>query len=66
MGPLKTGAPENNYIYYNSGDAVYLLYGYKTSNEEMIGLSQSTDLASNWSINEGSSELIVSSIIYTA
>ena len=66
MGPLKTGAPENNYIYYNSLDQMYILYGYKTSNEEMISLSNSIDLASNWSISEGVSEPTVSSIIYTA
>ena len=66
MGPLKTGAPENNYIFYSFGEGAYYLFGYKTTNEEMIVLSQSTDLASNWSINEGSSEPIVSSIVYTA
>ena len=66
MGPLKTGAPENNYIYYNSIDQMYILYGYKTSNEEMINLSSSIDLASNWSISEGASEPTVSSIVYTA
>ena len=66
MGPLKTGAPENNYIFYSSLDQIYILYGYKTSNEEMINLSNSIDLASNWSISEGASEPTVSSIIYTA
>ena len=66
MGPLKTGAPENNYIYYSSGDGVYNLYGFKTSTEEMISLSSSTDLVSNWGLTEGSSEPIVSNIIYTA
>ena len=66
MGPLISGAPENNYIYYASGDGVYYLVGYKTSNEEMVSLSNSTDLASNWMLNDGSSEPIVSNIIYTA
>lgn len=66
MGPLKSGAPENNYIYYNSGDGVYLLFGYKVSNDEMITLSYSADLASNWDLSEGASEPIVSNIIYTA
>ena len=66
MGPLKSGAPENNYIYYSSGDGAYNLFGYKTSNEEMTVLSNSVDLASNWSISEGASEPTVSSIIYTA
>ena len=65
MGPLKSGAPENNYIYYISGEG-YLLYGYDSGNEEMIVLSNSTDLASNWNLSEGTSEPIVSSIIYTS
>ena len=65
MGPLKSGAPENNYIYYESIDGSYYLEGYETSNEEMTGLSGSIDLASNWSLNEGSSEPIVISIVYT-
>jgi hypothetical protein len=66
MGPLISGAPENNYIYYSSVDGLYNLFGYKISNDEMITLSYSADLASNWSLSEGSSEPIVSNIIYTA
>ena len=66
FGPLKSGAPENNYIYYSSADGVYFLVGYKTNIEEMIALSSSTDLASNWMLSEGASEPIVSNIIYTA
>ena len=66
MGPLKTGAPENNYIFYNSGENIYILYGYKTVNEEMIGMSNSADLVSFWNLSEGSSEPLVSSIVYTA
>jgi len=66
MGPLKTGAPENNYIYYNSSEVIYQLYGYKTTNEEMTVLSSSADLLKNWGVSEGSSEPTVSSIIYTA
>jgi hypothetical protein len=66
MGPLKTGAPENNYIYYTSDDAAYVVYGYKTTNEEMIVLSNSADLLKNWNLGEGNSEPTVSSIIYTA
>lgn len=65
MGPLKSGAPENNYIYYSSGDGVYNLFGYKVSNDEMITLSYSADLASNWGLSEGDSEPIVTSIVYT-
>jgi len=66
MGPLKSGAPENNYIYYSSGDGVYYLFGFKISSEEMISLSSSTDLVSNWGLIEGSSDAIVGNIIYTA
>ena len=66
FGPLKSGAPENNYIYYSSADGAYFLVGYKTSIEEMIALSNSTDLASNWMLNDGASEPTVSNIIYTA
>ena len=66
MGPLKTGAPENNYIYYSSGDGVYYLYGFKTSTEAMISLSSSIDLVSTWLAVEGSSDSNVSSITYTA
>lgn len=64
FGPLKSGAPENNYIYYTGFE--YFLYGWDSSNEEMLVLSNSLDLASNWSPNNASSEPTVSSIIYTA
>jgi hypothetical protein len=66
MGPLKTGAPENNYIFYSSGDLSYILHGYKTVNEEMINMSSSADLVSFWNLSSGSSEPLVSSIVYTA
>jgi len=71
IGPRTTNNPNypspfDNNIYYSLSDSLYYLQGWKTNNEEMIGLSQSTDLVSNWSANEGSSEPTVSSIIYTS
>jgi hypothetical protein len=62
FGPLKSGAPENNYIYWNTEN--YMLYGFKV--DEMINLSYSTDLASYWSISDALVEPTVSSIVYTA
>lgn len=62
FGPLKSGAPENNYIYWNTEN--YMLYGFKI--DEMVGLSVSADLASNWSPSEANQEPTVSNIIYTA
>jgi len=64
IGPLKSGATENNYIYWTGFE--YSLYGWNSSNEEMIGLSSSTDLASYWNPNDATAEATVSSIIYTA
>jgi len=62
FGPLKSGAPENNYIYWNTEN--YMLYGFRI--DEMIGLSVSADLASNWNPSEAYQEPTVSNIIYTA
>jgi len=64
FGPLKPGASENNYIFWNTEN--YMLYGWNSSNEEMIGLSNSPDLASNWNPNDAIAEPTVSSIIYTS
>jgi hypothetical protein len=62
FGPLKPGASENNYIFWNTEN--YMLYGWKI--EEMLGLSVSPDLASNWSPSDAIAEPTVSSIIYTS
>jgi hypothetical protein len=62
FGPLKPGASENNYIFWNTEN--YMLYGWKI--EEMIGLSVSPDLASNWNPSDAYDSPTVSSIIYTA
>ena len=64
FGPLKSGATENNYILWTGFE--YLLYGWNSSNEEMIVLSNSPDLASNWNANDAIAEPTVSSIIYTS
>lgn len=64
FGPLKSGASQNNYIYWTGFE--YSLYGWSTSGEEMLGLSSSIDLASNWNPNDATSEPTVSSIIYTS
>ena len=64
FGPLKSGAPQINYIYWTGFE--YILYGWHSSNEEMLGLSNSIDLASNWNLNDATGEPTVSSIIYTA
>jgi hypothetical protein len=62
MGPLKSGATENNYIFWTGFE--YSLYGWNV--EEMDYLSSSVDLASNWDPNAGAGTPTVSSIIYTA
>jgi len=62
FGPLKPGASENNYIFWNTEN--YMLYGWKI--EEMLGLSVSPDLASNWNPSDAYDSPTVSSIIYTA
>jgi hypothetical protein len=62
FGPLKSGAPENNYIYWNTES--YMLYGFKV--DEMINLSYSADLVSIWSVSDALVEPTVSNIIYTA
>jgi hypothetical protein len=64
FGPLKSGASQNNYIYWTGFE--YSLYGWSTSGEEMLGLSSSIDLASNWNPNDATGEPTVSSIIYTS
>ena len=64
MGPLKSGASQNNYIYWTGFE--YSLYGWHSSNEEMVGLSSSIDLASDWGPNDAPSPPTVSSIVYTA
>jgi len=64
FGPLKSGAPQINYIYWTGFE--YILYGWSSSNEEMDGLSNSIDLASNWNANAAPAEPTVSSIVYTA
>ena len=62
FGPLKSGSTENNYIYWNTEN--YMLYGFRV--DEMLGLSTSADLASNWNPAEANQEPTVSNIIYTA
>jgi hypothetical protein len=62
MGPLKSGATENNYIFWTGSE--YSLYGWNV--EEMDYLSSSVDLASNWDPNAGAGTPTVSSIIYTS
>jgi hypothetical protein len=62
FGPLKSGAPENNYIYWNTEN--YMLYGFKV--DEMTNLSSSADLVSIWIANDALVEPTVSNIIYTA
>ena len=64
FGPLKSGASENNYIYWTGFE--YSLYGWSSSNEGMASLSSSIDLASNWNPNDATGEPTVSSIVYTA
>ena len=64
FGPLKSGASQNNYIYWTGFE--YLLYGWHSSNEEMTSLSNSIDLASYWNPNDAIGGPTVSSIIYTA
>lgn len=64
FGPLKSGASENNYIFWNTEN--YMLYGWSSSAEEMQNLSSSPDIASNWGPNDAISGPTVSSIIYTA
>jgi len=64
FGPLKSGATENNYIFWTGFE--YSLYGWSISGEEMLGLSNSIDLASNWNPNDAPGEPTVSSIIYTS
>jgi len=64
FGPLKSGAPQINYIYWTGFE--YSLYGWSSSGEEMLGLSSSIDLASNWNPNDATGEPTVSSIIYTS
>lgn len=63
FGPLKSGATENNYIFWNGVDS-YSLYGWKV--DEMLNLSYSTDLASYWNPSDAPGEPTVSSIVYTA
>ena len=64
FGPLKSGATENNSIYWTGYE--YILYGWYPSNEEMAFLSTSTDLVEYWSPSEAPGEPTVSSIVYTA
>jgi len=64
FGPLKSGAPQINYIYWTGFE--YSLYGWSSSGEEMLSLSSSIDLASNWNPNDAAGEPTVSSIIYTS
>lgn len=61
MGPLKSGAPENNYIYWNTEE--YSLYGWNA--DEMANCSVSIDLASNWEPSDAAGPPVVSSIVYT-
>jgi len=70
IGPRTTNNPNyespfNNDIHYEPNESRYVLNGWKTNNEEMMILSSSIDLASNWGVVEGSSEPIVNSIVYT-
>ena len=64
FGPLKSGAPQNNYIYWTGFE--YSLYGWHSSNEEMTALSSSIDLVTYWNPNDATGEPILSSIVYTA
>ena len=64
FGPLKSGAPQNNYIYWTGFE--YSLYGWHSSNEEMTALSNSIDLVTYWNPNDATGEPILSSIVYTA
>ena len=62
FGPLKSGASENNYIYWDLFN--YVLYGWNT--DEMLVLSASIDIASNWYVVDASGAPTVSSIVYSA